>query len=398
VKKKVLIFGPIGDAGGRDVEVNIIARSLEREYDIRIFSTIYITLQSVAIQGLDKPDFSSLQMELFRNPLIGLLSFIKFLSEQKKNQAYRYVRNRFSRSLFNFRKQEIAIVKKEIAQADIVIACVQLSSLYLREAAEFANEKNIPFLVRTTGTIREIPKKDFDFLKKVSRFIHHSKANAENMDRQISLPYSIIDQCALSEKSLLALPIRLKKNIVFGFAGRLSQEKGILPLIDFFISHPELKLVVAGDGLQRAEMADKIVNSPNVNAIGHIHAENISAFFEQIDCLIIPSLEESGPLVGLEAMAAGKTIISAKVGAMMERLAGTKNDFWFSINNPQSLATAIDDLQMLPGEERRQISLEVRRKYQEKYRLESIENQYLQLLKKTFRMRAGKTAKIELFP
>ena len=39
MNKKVLIFGPIGDFGGRDVEVNIIAKSLNEKYNVSFEGT-----------------------------------------------------------------------------------------------------------------------------------------------------------------------------------------------------------------------------------------------------------------------------------------------------------------------------------------------------------------------
>jgi glycosyltransferase involved in cell wall biosynthesis len=382
--KKILIFGPIGDFGGRDVEVNIIARSLLPEYDVRIFSTIYITEKSFAVQNLSGISFSSLKQKLYHgNLLIRMFSYIKFLQNRKENKPYDYIKNRLSNPLFDFRVKELKVIESEIRNADAVIGCVQLSSQYLPEAVEISKNYNIPFIVRTTGTIREIHPQQFDFLRKVTHFIYHSEANAKNFNRQIALPYTVIDQCALSENSLLKLPIHQNEKVVFGYIGRLSWEKAILQMIDFFKDHPQFKLVVAGDGAQKQEMLAMISGKKHIEYLGHIDTEQISEFFQKIDCLVIPSLEEAGPLVGLEAMAAAKPIISTRVGAMMERLAGTKNDFWFDIHASETLKTALENFQELTQEERLGISAELREKYKASYQATSIENQYLQLLKKT---------------
>ncbi|RZJ30067.1 MAG: glycosyltransferase [Flavobacterium sp.] len=382
MKKRVLILGPIGDVGGRDVEVNIIARSLAENYDVRIFSTGYITENSFAITGLKDVSFSSLQRELFSKSLVmRVFGFLKYLSAGKKEKAYSYIKNRFSRAIFNFRNQELVVLKSEIERADVVIACVQLTTTYLTETAEFAKEKNIPLIVRTTGTIREIAPKYFGFLKKITHFIHHSQANAENLNRQIALPYSVIDQCALSEESLLEIPVASGSTVTFGFIGRFSHEKGVLPMAEYFTKHPELQLLIAGDGPQKPELLSMIAGHQNITFIGHLQSSEIHSFFEKIDCLVIPSREESGPLVGLEAMAAGKLIASTNVGAMAGRLLHTGNDFWFDIDDIDSLGRCIGEILSLSPPAWTQISSAVRSKYLSEYTGESIRNQYLDLLK-----------------
>ena len=52
-------------------------------------------------------------------------------------------------------------------------------------------------------------------------------------------------------------------------------------------------------------------------------------------------------MVGLEAMAAGKIIISTDVGAMKDRLLGTKNDFWFDLNTIDELNQIFEKLNTL---------------------------------------------------
>ena len=52
LKNKILLIGPIGDFGGREVEVNIIARALENDFNVSILSTGYMTADSFALKNL----------------------------------------------------------------------------------------------------------------------------------------------------------------------------------------------------------------------------------------------------------------------------------------------------------------------------------------------------------
>ena len=95
---------------------------------------------------------------------------------------------------------------------------------------------------------------------------------------------------------------------------------------------------------------------------------------------MIPSFEEGGPIVGVEAMASGKLIISTKVGAMEERLAQTKNDFWFSHEEKSSLPDAINRVEALSIEDRMMIRKEVRNTYVKNNALGTIKAKYLQII------------------
>ncbi|WP_333875324.1 glycosyltransferase family 4 protein [Flavobacterium sp.] len=376
MKKKLLLFGPIGDFGGRDVEVNIIAQSLSNHYEISIVSTKYFTRKSYALRNLPSVSATSFQQELYKSScFIRFWAYVMYLKNNKKQQPYAYVQNAVSKRFFNFEKKKEAIVTRCITESDVVIACVQPSSAYLKTALEISARQKKPFWIRTTGTIRTLQPEMFDFLKKATGFIHHSQANALNLNRQLPLPYVIIDQCAQEEQKLLALPIPEKK-MVFGYLGRLSPEKGILELIRFFQNYPEGQLRISGNGPLQQEVLDTIKDYDNIRYLGQSHPDELQLFFAPISVLIIPSHEESGPLVGLEAMASGRLIISTEVGAMKERLAGTKNDFWFQINHPHSFFDSLAAVNALPNEAFHEIAQNNRQRYLAEYQFSAIQQKY----------------------
>ncbi|CAM3733373.1 hypothetical protein FSS13T_22300 [Flavobacterium saliperosum S13] len=378
MKKKILIVGPIGDFGGRDVEVNIIARALETAYDTTILSTIPMTAASFSLQELTNTKWKSVPESLFKNN--RLIRFLSRISKKRNKgnkgnkEVYDYVSNSLSKKLMNLDALSWEIIRNELAQTHLVVLPVQLTTKFLPEIVNYCHEAKIPCLLRTTGTIREVSSKDFDFLKKVTLFLHHSEANAANLNRQLALPYTIIDQCALTETGLLALDTVKKKPLRFGYLGRLSEEKGILPVARFF-AQTEYPFFMAGDGSQKEALLQIIKNKTNCIYAGLLSNAAITDFFRQIDVLVIPSFEESGPLVGLEAMAAGKIIISTKVGAMPERLEGIKS-FWFEIENVSSLQTVLAEIENSTDSELSNYAEEVRKKYIEKYSFDAVALQY----------------------
>lgn len=379
MSKKVYIVGPIGDFGGREVEVNIIAKALEYRCEVTILSTLYMTEKSFALQNLAKTKWKSIFKIIFQSNLfIVFFSLSSRIFNKGNLKAYAYINNSLTKLFFSKDKLLWKSIEKEIEKADCLILCVQLTTKFLPEIVNFCFEKNIPCYIRTTGTIRKLDKMNFDFLKKVTLFIHHSESNALSLNKQISLPYTIVDQCALNEKELLLINKSAKKPIRYGYLGRLSEEKGILHLTNYFrnLNYP---FIIAGDGPQKNEILSLIKENTLCQYVGLIDVNEIAAFFKKIDVLIIPSFEESGPLVGLEAMAAGKLIISTNVGAMSDRLSNLKS-FWFDIENVSSLQECINEIEDLSIREFEDFSDANRIKYKNEYSFNAIVLKYLAII------------------
>lgn len=378
-KKKIVIFGPLGDFGGRDVEVNIIAKALEDNFKITILSSAYLTQSSVALKDLKNTNFNCISKTLYENNIgVKVLANISKLKSQTQKLNYFYSNNSIAKKIFNYPELQWQVIEDEIKTANLVLCCVQLTTQFFPEIVDFCKSNKIPCLVRTTGTIRDFDNSKFSFLENVNAFIHHSQANAQNLNKQIHLPHVIIDQCANYEKSLLSLPTNPNNPFRFGYLGRLSEEKGILPLAEFF-SNNNYSFKIAGDGPQRRNILQVIENNSNCEYLGQFSNDEIVSFFNQIDVLIISSLEESGPLVGLEAMAAGKLIISTDVGAMKERLTNL-NSFWFSIEDFTSLEDAIKNINALTLEDYQINAKKLRERYLQEYSFNAIALKYLKLV------------------
>jgi glycosyltransferase involved in cell wall biosynthesis len=376
--KRILIIGPIGDIGGREVEVNIIARALENNYRVMVFSTGFMTQKSFAIEGLQNTDYKVLDKELFKKYIgVKLVSLFSWMLSGFKNNYIRYVSNNWNKKLFDLNKKREKEIVDYLMNCELVILPMQLSSTFSELIVTRCKELNIPTLFRTTGTINEI--NDVRYLNDVSCFVHHSKSNALRLDSS-KTNYCIIDQCSLNEK-LLNLPIETGTSLRFGFLGRFSEEKGIMDLIDYVIKCNDLILYLVGDGEQKADVLRKIENVNTIRYLGVLNNEDLEMFFEKIDVLIIPSKEETGPLVGLEAMAAGKIILSTKVGAMMERLENTENQFWFE-NTEASFVREINKLSVLSEKQLSKIKTKNRERYLERYSKEVISSSYLELVNK----------------
>lgn len=81
--------------------------------------------------------------------------------------------------------------------------------------------------------------------------------------------------------------------------------------------HPNLRLLVVGDGPSRAEIAD-LVRPLGDAAVMAGHREDVMAVLDAVDVLVHPSHADAFPTVLLEAMAASVPVVATRVGGIGE--------------------------------------------------------------------------------
>ncbi|WP_347052907.1 glycosyltransferase family 4 protein [Flavobacterium olei] len=381
--KNILIIGSITDFGGKEIEVKNIIKALSPSYNVKLLSTFPMTEKSIVFTDIDC-QWTTLHKKLNNsNIILKALSNLSKMVNKSTLPSHFLIDNKVSRFLFDFDVRSLKIIKKEINDIDAVLFCGILSSGFLKEITEYCVSTKRPILFRTTGNITEIPEKLQSILPKILSIIVHSKYNKAKLLNCTSNNIKIIDQTSILESELLKLSINKTPHLKFGYLGRFSPEKGLLELIDIF-QQLNKKLIIGGNGPLLNQVNEKCKGNSFVQNIGEISSDHISAFFDKIDCLIISSFEEAGPLVGIEAMAAGKIIISTKVGAIMERLDQTTNQFWFDINNKESLLKVLSIIESKSEDEILNIRDDVRNRYLNAYSENIIASQYVKLFDQAF--------------
>ena len=94
------------------------------------------------------------------------------------------------------------------------------------------------------------------------------------------------------------------------FAGRLSEEKGIL---DFLAATDGLARVVVGDGPLRARVPE---------AVGFVPPSEIGKWYERAAVVCVPSRREGYGMAAREAMAYGRPVVATRVGGLADLEAG----------------------------------------------------------------------------
>lgn len=108
---------------------------------------------------------------------------------------------------------------------------------------------------------------------------------------------------------------------VFVYVGRLSEEKGLLYLLDAFSelirTGTRARLVLIGDGPQRQMLEQRVAEldlERQVSLTGF--QKQIPPWLAVSDCFVLPSLTEGTPMVLLEAMAMEVPIVATGVGGV----------------------------------------------------------------------------------
>jgi glycosyltransferase involved in cell wall biosynthesis len=132
---------------------------------------------------------------------------------------------------------------------------------------------------------------------------------------------------------------KMSNDLVFGFIGRVEEEKGIETLLAATGQLKQLnwKLKIAGKGLEGyVRKLSERYSDPRIEWLGFTNAAN---FYSSVDVIVIPSLlNEALPYVCVESLHAGKSLICALSGGIPE-IAGLSNLVeFFPAGNANALA------------------------------------------------------------
>ena len=111
--------------------------------------------------------------------------------------------------------------------------------------------------------------------------------------------------------------------LLVGYAGRLSGEKGIPELLHalpgIIAAAPGLRFLIAGDGELRS-LAEGFVQaqglSDSVQLLGWVPHEKLPEFLNRLRLLVLPSHSEGLPNIAVEALSCGTPVVATSVGAV----------------------------------------------------------------------------------
>jgi glycosyltransferase involved in cell wall biosynthesis len=155
------------------------------------------------------------------------------------------------------------------------------------------------------------------------------------------------------------------------FIGRLSEEKGIRPLLVAWKRlGMTLPLKIAGDGPLRAEVQAATQCLANVELLGHVSKDRVADLLRRAQVLIIPSICYEGfGMVVVEAFAAGVPVIASNIGALGELVDHGRTGLHARPGDAEDLARQVEWL-AVHEEERRCMQQAARREFELHYTAE----------------------------
>jgi glycosyltransferase involved in cell wall biosynthesis len=138
------------------------------------------------------------------------------------------------------------------------------------------------------------------------------------------------------------------------YAGRLSEEKGILELVE---AAAGLRLVVAGDGPLRDRVAD---------ALGFVPNDQLQGLYARAAVVACPSRREGFGVACLEAMAHGRPVVASAVGGLVDLVVDGETGLLVPPRDPAALRAALHRL-LADRELRRSLGAAARERAREQF-------------------------------
>ncbi len=133
----------------------------------------------------------------------------------------------------------------------------------------------------------------------------------------------------------------------FLFIGRLSPEKGVMTLLKAMTQVKRSKLLLVGEGPQRAALERFIrkKNIWNVEFLGYKNRRDLREIMSRTSFTVFPSeWYENSPLAVYEAFSMGKPVIGSAIGSTAEFIEPNANGLQFVPGDDQELAACINAL------------------------------------------------------
>ena len=246
---------------------------------------------------------------------------------------------------------------------------VEVVHLRARDLAEGGTEsrwRHVPLVLRVVEwlTLRQM---DIAYVVNEEAAAEYRRAYPTIADRIAFIPNWVDDETfgAPTAAERAAIRTRLRHDAgladdarVLLLAARLERQKD--PLLALraaarvMAQESRVALVVAGDGRLRSDLAaeaQRLAIADRVRLLGPIERTALAAWMQASDVLVISSVAETGPTVGLEALATGLPVATTAVGRIAAIVAGHACGALATGHEPDALAEAIGSV--LAGDSQR---------------------------------------------
>ncbi len=344
IKRKVLFILPeILGPGGQELENIGFAKCLHSDprFEVAILN-FYSPFQVNELENLPKLDSNLPQLKqvIFNKKFLKIWIKSGFRFGMSLGNCFRNFPELFD-SWLNEKLQGFDLCFTGISPTrllpHILRLCVQNRVAFAYHESSIFHPKNDHFY--------KLMEKDGSFLISAQAKENYLLENYPKAD------YSIIKQWIyLGQEEFLKIPSRVHTPIKFGYVGRMDLGKNLQVILEAveILKKKDLafEFVLFGDGPELANLKAFAKNSnieDRVNFRGSFPFEERHRCFSEIDVFVMTSTFEGGPLVILEAMAAGKPIITTNVGDVPNRVFEDQNGYILPVDcSSSSLSQAME--------------------------------------------------------
>jgi glycosyltransferase involved in cell wall biosynthesis len=289
-----------------------------------------------------------------------------------------------------FTISEIAGIYRK-RKIDIVIANVGKDIRLAGLAAKFVSGVSVIALHQVDREIKNNLRYRFTYNSLADMMVVNSFATKNTLlksapwlkDEKIKVVHHGIDYEKYSAANTKNIRTELglsQQDLIIGFVGRLSVQKGVKYMLDAFkLVAEEFKnvhLVIAGTGeLERMvkEFATKFNLEDRIHLLGF--RKDIPDLMRTFDIFLLPSLWEGFGIVLIEAMAAGKPVVATNTSSIPEIVEDEQNGILVPTENAEAISNALTKL-ISESELRTKFGKEGQKIVREKFTIERMINDY----------------------
>lgn len=167
------------------------------------------------------------------------------------------------------------------------------------------------------------------------------------------------------------------------YHGRLSEEKGLLTLLQAVTKLSQVRLLIAGSGAMKDELKRFIAEHQmenRVQLLGFQSGTALQKLIAEARCIVLPSeWYENCPYAVMEAMAQGKPVIASRIGGLPELVEDGVTGYLCEPFNSSSLGACIEKVWCLSENKYQQMQLCAVEYARQRFAWEPYRDQLIQL-------------------
>ncbi len=212
---------------------------------------------------------------------------------------------------------------------------------------------------------------DYQAAQRVDYFI----ADSKNVQQRIKKYYG-------RESELIYPPVETGKFYIsqnpknyFLMVGRQVPYKRFDLAIKAFAKLPNEQLLIIGDWPFYSRLKIKKFKAKNIKFLGRVSEKELTRYYADCKALIFPQEEDFG-IVPVEAMAAGRPVISYRAGGALETVVEGETGAFFNEQTPESLTEAVKNFR------EQKFNPDIIRKWASKFDKEIFKKKFTELIAK----------------